>query len=30
MLDYISIYKAVLSKIDPSPVKSINYIKERI
>ena len=30
MLDYISIYKAVLSKIDPSPVKSISYIKERI
>jgi glucose/mannose-6-phosphate isomerase len=30
ILDYISIYKAVLSKIDPSPVKSINYIKERI
>jgi glucose/mannose-6-phosphate isomerase len=30
MLDYISIYKAILSKIDPSPVKSILYIKDRI
>jgi len=30
MLDYISIYKAILSKIDPSPVKSIIYIKDRM
>ena len=26
-LDYVSIYKAVLNGVDPSPVKSINYIK---
>ena len=30
MLDYVSIYKAVLSKTDPSPVLSIDYIKSRI
>jgi glucose/mannose-6-phosphate isomerase len=30
ILDYCSIYKAILSKIDPTPVKSINFIKERI
>jgi glucose/mannose-6-phosphate isomerase len=30
ILDYCSIYHAVLSKIDPSPVKSIDFIKERI
>ena len=26
--DYISIYKSVLSEIDPSPVSSINYFKQ--
>tara|TARA_B100000029_G_scaffold262081_1_gene258276 strand:+ start:694 stop:1701 length:1008 start_codon:yes stop_codon:yes gene_type:complete len=30
ILDYCSIYHAVLSKIDPSPVKSIDFVKERI
>ena len=30
MLDYTSIYRAVLSKIDPSPVSSIDYIKSRL
>jgi len=30
MLDYTSIYKAILSKTDPSPVLSIDYIKSRI
>jgi len=30
ILDYCSIYKAVLSKTDPTPVKSIQYIKEKI
>ncbi len=30
LLDYVSIYKSVLNKIDPSPVKSINYVKNRI
>ena len=29
-LDYVSIYKSVLNKIDPSPVKSISYVKDRI
>ncbi|WP_278974961.1 SIS domain-containing protein [Nitrosopumilus sp.] len=30
MLDYATIYKAVLSKTDPSPVLPIDYIKSRI
>ncbi|MDF2430366.1 MAG: SIS domain-containing protein [Nitrosopumilus sp.] len=30
MTDYASIYKAVLSKTDPSPVPSIDYIKKRL
>ena len=30
LLDYSTIYKAVLNKIDPSPVKSIDYIKKRL
>ncbi len=30
MLDYVSIYKAVLSEIDPSPVVSIDYIKTKL
>jgi glucose/mannose-6-phosphate isomerase len=30
LLDYTSIYLAVLSKIDPSPVDAINFIKKRI
>jgi len=30
LLDYTSIYKAVLYKIDPTPVKSINFIKSRL
>jgi glucose/mannose-6-phosphate isomerase len=29
-LDYTSIYKAVMSEIDPSPVKSIDFIKSRM
>jgi len=29
-LDYISIYHAVLNKIDPSPIRSIDYIKSHI
>ncbi len=29
-LDYVSIYKAILSKTDPSPVKSIDYIKQNL
>jgi len=30
LLDYTSIYKAVLNGIDPTPVESINYIKNRL
>jgi len=30
LFDYVSIYRAVLSKTDPSPVKSINYIKDKL
>ena len=30
LLDYTSIYKAIFSKIDPSPVNSIDYVKSRI
>jgi glucose/mannose-6-phosphate isomerase len=30
MLDYVSIYRAILLKIDPSPVSSIDYIKNRL
>ena len=29
-LDYVSIYNAIISNTDPSPVKSIDFIKERI
>jgi len=30
LLDYTSIYRAVLSKTDPSPVSSIDYVKSRL
>jgi len=30
LLDYSSIYTAILNKIDPSPVKSIEYVKNRL
>ena len=30
LLDYCSIYTAVLNKIDPSPVGSIDFIKKRL
>jgi glucose/mannose-6-phosphate isomerase len=29
-LDYVSIYRAILSEIDPTPVKSIEFIKSKI
>ena len=29
-LDYATVYLAILSKIDPSPVSSIDYIKDRL
>ena len=30
LLDYSTIYLAALSKIDPSPTKSIDYIKNKV
>ena len=30
LLDYSTIYHAVKSKVDPTPVKSIEFIKERL
>ncbi len=30
LLDYASIYMAILNKIDPSPVKSIGFIKKKL
>ena len=30
LLDFASIYKSILSKTDPSPVNSINFIKKKI
>jgi len=30
VLDYVSIYKAILLKTDPNPVKSIDYIKKNL
>jgi len=30
LLDYTSIFKAVLDGIDPSPIKSIDFIKNRL
>jgi glucose/mannose-6-phosphate isomerase len=30
LLDYASIYRAILSGIDPSPVSSINFVKSKI
>ena len=30
LLDYASIYKAVLDEIDPSPVKSIDFVKREM
>ena len=30
LLDYASIYKAVISNVDPTPVKSIDYIKKKL
>jgi glucose/mannose-6-phosphate isomerase len=28
--DYVSFYVALLNGVDPSPVKSIDYLKERL
>ena len=29
-LDFVAIYKAILTGIDPSPVKSIDYVKSKL
>ena len=30
LLDYVSIYNAIISKTDPTPIKSIDFIKKRL
>ena len=30
MLDYASIYHAIINKTDPTPVDAINFVKERL
>ena len=30
LLDYVSIYNAVISKIDPTPVEEIDFVKNRL
>lgn len=30
LLDYSTIYRAVISKIDPSPIQSIDFVKQRL
>jgi len=30
ILDYASIYLAIINKIDPTPVNSIDYIKKKL
>ena len=30
LLDYSSIYHAVLNEIDPSPVRAIDFVKDRL
>ncbi|TLX81981.1 MAG: glucose-6-phosphate isomerase, partial [Thaumarchaeota archaeon] len=30
MLDYASIYRAILSKVDPTPISSIDFIKSKL
>lgn len=30
LLDYSTIYRAVLSGIDPTPVEAIDFVKERV
>ncbi len=30
LLDYCSIYRAVLSEIDPTPIRSIDFIKNKL
>jgi glucose/mannose-6-phosphate isomerase len=30
LLDYTSIYRAILAEVDPSPIKAINFVKSRL
>lgn len=30
LLDYASIYHAIMTKVDPTPIKSIDFVKERL
>ena len=30
LLDYVSIYNAIINKIDPTPIKSIDFVKSRL
>ncbi|MDE2589508.1 MAG: glucose-6-phosphate isomerase, partial [Patescibacteria group bacterium] len=30
LLDYATIYTAVMSKVDPTPIKSIDFIKSKL
>ena len=30
LLDYSTIYKSVLDEVDPSPVKSIDFVKSKL
>ena len=30
VLDYATIYKSIIDKIDPSPVKSIDFVKSKL
>jgi len=30
LLDYTSIYHAIINKTDPTPVDAINFVKERL
>jgi len=30
LFDYVSIYKAIMNETDPTPVKSINFVKSKL
>jgi glucose/mannose-6-phosphate isomerase len=30
LLDYVTLYRAVLSKVDPAPIPAIDFIKRRL
>jgi len=29
-LDYVSYYLAILNEVDPTPIKNINFLKEKL